>query len=300
MINREYNEFCIKFKEKTGYDFDNFYQSHRPKLVWHLTNYFTKDTIKSEDFANEAFIQGLEKIDTYDKEKAQIHTWIYKIEENIVKIDFKERQRLQLSSLDFCLNDDNLSLKKFISYDDGFKELESQILNEKKAEIIEDAIKNLPEKYRHVLVLRELEKKPYLEIAENTRKKYMIQSINEIIMLEYPEELFFINLKNEGNADFRIKIVSKTDDILIDEYISKDNSFIINREEFEKITLVTNIKKIILVSTNTAVKGEYVVTTNLSTIKSQIVKGRNLVKQKVKKKFKVLENNGINLTDYSY
>ena len=114
-----------------------------------MTNYYTKDIEKSEDFADEAFIQGLEKIDTYDNVKSQIHTWIYKIAENIVKRDFKEKQRLNLTSLDFCLNDDELNLKKLIPYDDGLHELENQFINTKKARIVEDLIYDLPEKYRH-------------------------------------------------------------------------------------------------------------------------------------------------------
>lgn len=298
MSYKEHDEFSLKFKEKTGQEFSKFYQKHKPKLVWHLTNYYTKDLEKSEDFADEAFIQGLEKIETYDNQKSQIHTWLYKIAENIVKRDFKERQRINLTSLDFCLNDDELNLKKLIPYDDGMIEIEHQIINDKKAEIVEEIIRDLPEKYRHVLMLREIEKMSYLEIAENTRKKYIINSSNIVDLLEYPEEFWKLSLKNEGDSEFRVKITLENDTVLLDETIIKDKSFYLTREDIiEKLNNI-KIRKIILISKNTKVSGEYVVTTNLSTIKSQILKGRQLVKQKTKKKFKAVDDFGINILDF--
>ena len=295
---KEQDEFSLKFKEKTGQEFSKFYQKHKPKLVWHLTNYYTKDIEKSEDFADEAFIQGLEKIDTYDNVKSQIHTWMYKIAENIVKRDFKEKQRLNLTSLDFCLNDDELNLKKLIPYDDGLHELENQFINTKKAKIVEDLIYDLPEKYRHVLVLREIEKMSYLEIAENTRKKYIINSSNTTELLEYPEEFWLLSLKNEGSEDFRVKITLETDEVIVDVNISKNNSYVLKREDINDKLTNTKIRKVILISNNTKISGEYIATTNLSTIKSQILKGRQIIKQKSKKKFKKVDDLGINMLDF--
>ena len=55
---------------------------------------------------------------------------------------------------------------------------------------------------------------------------------------------------------------------------------------------IDNILKVEIESKD-IIEGLYRTTTNLSTIKSQISKGRQLIQSMVKKKFKELEENGI-------
>ena len=158
------NEFEAKFEQHTGIKFVDFYKSQKVKLRWHLSH-FTKDEVTAEDFAEEAFIQCLNKIHTFNSEKSQIHTWLYTIAENIVKKDYKDRQRLPAVLLDKEYAT-NLTLSNFVQYSDGRKELEKQKEVDKKAEIVRDAIYSLPEKYKNVLVMRELENMSYNDIAE--------------------------------------------------------------------------------------------------------------------------------------
>ena len=47
-----------------GFDFNEAYKLYKQKLVHYLTKW-TKDLSISEDFADEAFIQSLEKIETF-------------------------------------------------------------------------------------------------------------------------------------------------------------------------------------------------------------------------------------------
>lgn len=157
--------FEKQFAEITGLNFDQFYREHKPKLIWFLSHY-TKDKITAEDFADEAFIQGLRKLDTYNKERSQIHTWIYKIAENIVKKEFKDQQKMRTVSMDKPIDDENLKLSDFIKQYDSSDDDYQDMINHKKAEMVKDAIDKLPEKYRTVLEMRELDGMAYKEISE--------------------------------------------------------------------------------------------------------------------------------------
>lgn len=297
MVNTIKDDFSLKFKEKTGQEFNSFYTTHRQKLVWYLNNY-TKDNDKSEDFADEAFILSLQKIDSYNNEKSQIHTWIYKIAENLVKRDFKEQKKIPMLSLDKnnSFNDDEcVNLIKFVPCDNTEKEIEEKLILEHKAAIVTNLIDTLPDKYKQIIILREIEKKSYIEIAELTRKNYIIDSNNEIEEFEYPEEFWNITLNNKGSNPFNIKIVLDDNTIFLNEVVNND--FKLSRDSVKETFNTKKFKYIILNSKGTKVSGTYIVTTNLSTIKSQIVKGRKLIQNKSKKLFKQIDTNGIKLID---
>lgn len=159
------SEFEVKFKEATGCDFNEFYHDYKPKLRWHL-NAFTKDLQLAEDFAQEAFIQGLRKIDTFDSSKSQIQTWITTIGRNLVIKAHKESQRLPSVSMDKDLDEDSTSLITFLPYDDGSEEKIKDKETKCKYKIVVDAIEELPNKYKEVMIMRELEKMPYKDIAD--------------------------------------------------------------------------------------------------------------------------------------
>jgi RNA polymerase sigma-70 factor (ECF subfamily) len=279
MIN---DDFSKKFEIITGMNFNTFYNKYRPKLVWYLTRY-TKDQDKAEDFADDAFTQALTKINNYDKDKSQIHTWIYKIGENLVKKEFKDRKRLSFVSLD-KENDDNLNLKNIISYEriQDVNELELNCGIIKKADIIKEAIYNLPEKYKKVMILREIEKKPYLKIADLCTKEYSLTLNTEIYEIPYINEFKDLLLDNIGNELCFLKLYYNNSFVEI-EIKPKDSYFVDNNiiEEYQKIEI--ECYDVIICNYN--------LSTNLSTIKSQICKGRILLQEMVKDKFHYIDHN---------
>jgi RNA polymerase sigma-70 factor (ECF subfamily) len=165
---------CEKlFENKVGVVFKKYYNKHFNNLSWHLAKY-TKSLESAQEFANEAFIQALEKIESYNPEKSQFNTWLYRIAENIVKKSFKDEKRLNVVPIDnnsHNSNDDEdsgVNLLNLISSDCGEDDSNQQILNEKKAEIIRNVIYTLPtkyEKYKKVLIMREIECMQYQEIS---------------------------------------------------------------------------------------------------------------------------------------
>lgn len=158
------NELTVKFKKHTGLEFNEFYNTHKPKLVWHLAK-MTKDLSLAEDYAEEAFIQALNKIEIFNSDKAQVHTWVYTIAENFCKKGFKENQKIPSISMDKELAT-NLTLSSFLQYADSRKDIEKTNEVNKKAEIVREAINSLPDKYKQVMVMRELKHMQYKDISD--------------------------------------------------------------------------------------------------------------------------------------
>jgi len=165
------NELELKFEERTGINFKEFYKNQKPKLIWYISRY-TKDLEVAEDHVDDAFIQAMLNINTYkrpDEGGAQVNTWIYKIAENIVKKAHKDSERIPTNSLDKEMAE-NFNLSNLIPYDDGKKVVDEYNIFVKKANMIKDTIYNLPEKdykYKKVLIMREIEGMAYKEISEN-------------------------------------------------------------------------------------------------------------------------------------
>ncbi len=280
-----HNELSKTFETITGQKFESFYQKYRPKLVWYLTKY-TKDQEKAEDFAEEAFIQALLKIGNYQAEKSQVHTWVYKIGENLVKKDYKDRKRMFVFSLD-KENSDNLNLMNIIPQKDEKSEIEIHHIIDKKADIVKESIFDLPEKYKRVMIMRELENKPYLDIAESCVKDFPFSLKKDTKEFPDPKEFLDIVVENKG----------KTECLITFTYEDETNDpfqLIVNPGKTAKMERedISGLKKVEIIA-NDQVEGIYRATTNLSTIKSQISKGRQLVQGMVKKKFKYLEDNGL-------
>ena len=160
------NHFEKKFENVTGLKFQDFYKDQKPKLTWYLSKW-TKDLENAEDFAEEAFMKALTSIESYNGAKAQVHTWLYTIATNFVKKDYQEKQRLPSLSMDRELAN-NASMSMFLPYSDGKADILKNVELHKKAEIVREAIYNMPEKqdkYKTVLIMREIDNMPYKDIS---------------------------------------------------------------------------------------------------------------------------------------
>jgi RNA polymerase sigma-70 factor (ECF subfamily) len=270
-------EYEKKFKEKTGENFNDYYKQYKPKLTWYLTRY-TKNIEMAEEFANIAFVQGLEKIDTYNKEISQFITWLTTIAINLVIKDYKDRQRENTISLDKEITD-NLTLSSLIKYDNHEDETIKHEEDQVKCGIIKDVIYNLPEKYKKVMILRELDKMPYKDISNMIIREKNINITNNYI-INNDEYFKSTTITNTGETD--ISLVYNTNIII---NVEKNKKKIITKDD----TNTNIVVKINNGSANINIKES----TNLSTIKSQIKKGRYLIRKKVKMKFDIINEHGI-------
>jgi RNA polymerase sigma-70 factor, ECF subfamily len=152
----------LLFKERTGENLDFFYNKFYPRLVYKL-NGVTNDEHLAEDLATEAFIKAFEKVEQYEKNKAQFSTWLFTIGRNLALQELKQSRRTM--SIDVELDEEGTTLKDFIQEEEDNDEFMST-LNLKKAEILKKYIAELKQPYRMVIEMREIQKMQYKDIAE--------------------------------------------------------------------------------------------------------------------------------------
>lgn len=283
------NKYEQLFKDITGEDFASYYNKVKPALRFHLQNY-TKDLEKAEDFANQAFMQSLEKIETYNKEKSIFKTWLTKIAINLVIKEWKDTHKYNFISLERNVSEAP-SILNILKYDEGFEETEQEIENKKKCEIVYDVINNLPEKYKRVMVMRELNHMAYKDIAESIKKEIKIDLNGDKMILDNPEDFYSLSLENLGNNNTTIEFKSEDGNYSYITTISSRDKINIMRDDIPWERGINDLFTID--STYTETTGHYITTTNLSTIKSQIKKGRELIQKKVKKRFENINENGV-------
>lgn len=255
-----------KFKEKTGQDFSTFYLKYLPKLVYYTTKY-CGDEDEAMDFAEEAFIIALEKIDSYDNEKAGFSTWLFVITRNHVFQHLKKKKRLPTISMDVTIDEEGTTIKDFLSGDEEEMTLANEMksLNKKKADIMMSSISSLKVPYRTVIEMREIEGLSYKDISSQLGKDITFDIIsNDRTPIELPKELSeaYEVLDSNGNS---VK-------------------FALIEGDPKKTPFFTHI---ILDAGTYVVSGRH--PKNLSTIKSQIRNGRLKLQDMVKEDFHRLD-----------
>ena len=76
------------FVERTGKDFSTLYKKYYPKLIY-FTSKMCNDAQTAEDISTDSFMTAFEKIDKYEKVKAQFSTWLFTIAKNLALQNIK-------------------------------------------------------------------------------------------------------------------------------------------------------------------------------------------------------------------
>ena len=152
------------FKERTGKDFSSLYKKYYPKLIYYTAK-MCNDQQKAEDISTDSFIVAFEKIEKYEKEKAQFSTWLFTIAKNLVLQDIKNSKKTM--SLDIELDEEGTTMKDFIHEEESEEHLHE--LSSKKSEIMKNHISNLKNPYKKVIEMREIKKMAYKDIADELR-----------------------------------------------------------------------------------------------------------------------------------
>lgn len=200
------NKFEKNFEKATGIIFSDFYDDTKPKLIYFL-NKWTRDAELSEDITCDAFVQCLNQVDKFDNTKSQIHTWLFKIAQNMAIKLWKEKQRLPTVSMDKEVAND-AKLSHFLPYNDSHIDLSRHEMNRRKAALVKKSIYDLPEKqnkYKQVLILREIDAMSYDEISMYLKLnlstvKSQIKKGREIIVKNTTKSLEMLDSK--GLEDF--------------------------------------------------------------------------------------------------
>jgi RNA polymerase sigma-70 factor (ECF subfamily) len=160
-----FSEQSKLFRERTGNDFEHYYNKYYPKLIYY-TNKMCNDQQKAEDVTTDSFIVALEKIDKYEKDKAQFSTWLFTIAKNLMLQEIKQQKKTV--SIDIEMDEEGTTLKDFIQEEENKESLTD--IHYKKAEIMKRHMETLKEPYKKVLYMREIQKMPYKDIAEQLNK----------------------------------------------------------------------------------------------------------------------------------
>lgn len=155
------------FRERTGKDFITLYNKYYPKLIFFTKN-ICNDLQKAQDISTDAFMIALDKIEKYDKEKAQFSTWLFTIAKNITLQELKNSKKS--ISMDVEFDDDGTTMKDFINSTENVDSEKVYDVFSKKAEIMKSHINQLKEPYKTVIEMREIQKMSYQDIADKLER----------------------------------------------------------------------------------------------------------------------------------
>jgi RNA polymerase sigma-70 factor (ECF subfamily) len=115
-----------------------------------------------EDLVQEVFMKAFKNLATYSNEYA-FSTWLYRIATNHT-IDYLRKKKLQTLSINDPYKTKDGELE--IQLPDETYATDKQVIKKERKKIVQDAITNLPEKYRAVIQLRHMDELTYDEIAD--------------------------------------------------------------------------------------------------------------------------------------
>jgi len=151
-------ELIARFQNGDAYAFDLLVKRYKDPLLNFIYR-FIGDLVESEDIVQETFYR-VYKNKHYYKEVAKFSTWIYTIAGNLAKTELRRRKRRKV----FSIHKESPIDKEFELPDlksDPEREVNT-IVTEK---IIQKAISSLPQKFRQVIVLRDIQGFSYEEIS---------------------------------------------------------------------------------------------------------------------------------------
>lgn len=141
--------------------FDLLVIKYQHKILSIVSRYI-KDSAEIHDVSQEAFIKAYRAIGNFRGDSA-FYTWIYRIAINTAKNYLVSRGRRPPSS------DVDVEDAEFYSGSDSLKDVdtpENHAMRDQLEQVVNDAIKALPEDLRTAVTLREMEGLSYEEIAE--------------------------------------------------------------------------------------------------------------------------------------
>lgn len=140
------------------------YRDFAPR-IYNLARRMLGNENDAQDVTQEVFVQVMRKLPSFRGEAA-FPTWLYRVAVNAAlafrrKRAVREEHRLQSSIEDFCEHGARLTPVRHWVH-----EPEQPVLDRETHELIEEAIASLPEGYRDVFVLADVEELSNAEIAQ--------------------------------------------------------------------------------------------------------------------------------------
>jgi len=156
--DRRLIDLALQGNEKAYEDLLTKYRN----LVFSIMFKMVRNTQEAEDLTQEAFMKAFGSLETFNEEFA-FSTWLMKIASNNC-IDFLRRRKLRTYSIHEPIQYKDERIE--IDIPDQEPSPERSLIQSERKRMIEDAINELPDRYRYVIILRHREDKSYEEISE--------------------------------------------------------------------------------------------------------------------------------------
>lgn len=140
------------------------FRDYAPR-VYHLARRLLGNATDAEDVTQDVFLQVVRKLPTFRGE-ATFPTWLYRVTVNAALAYRRKRALREMKSLPEPLADFGEDGKHRAPVRPWVSRPDHEVLDREAHQIIEDAISGLPEIYRDVYVLADVEELPNAEIAE--------------------------------------------------------------------------------------------------------------------------------------
>lgn len=153
MEERDLVELSQKGDEEA---FETLVKKYKMK-VFNLAFGFTRDEALADDLAQEVFIKAFFGLPKF-RFKSEFGTWLYRITVNHTKDYLKKKGRIRKMSFE------NFREIQSVEEDEVLRKEQEQIM-EQRRELVHRCLQTLPEKYKVILTLRDIQGFPYEEIS---------------------------------------------------------------------------------------------------------------------------------------
>ena len=155
-------ELILSFQEGNNFAYNELVKRYKDRLVNFIYRY-VGNYDDSEDIVQDTLVKVYVSKHLY-KEIAKFSTWIYTIAINLAKTKVIKKQKNKVFSLSSAYDDKD---KDFDVKDDAY--LPDDNANSRfQDELIQKALDSIPENYRKLVILRDIEEFSYEEISEMT------------------------------------------------------------------------------------------------------------------------------------
>jgi RNA polymerase sigma factor (sigma-70 family) len=150
-------QLAVKGDEKAYAELSNKYQK---PLYFHIRK-MIRETDYVEDLVQDIFMKAFKNLKNYKNDYA-FSTWLYRIATNHT-IDYLRKKKLDTFSINTDSSDEDQAP---IQLEDEDSHTDEPMIRRQRKNKVHEAIDQLPEKYRLIILKRHLEEKSYQEISE--------------------------------------------------------------------------------------------------------------------------------------